>query len=107
VERIPAQVNELSTDASARYLVMSSPVDVIVRPPSGTRIANSRGVPGTLGCLVHTLHDNQSVLLSTWHVLFGNGTREGDAIWLVGESEAKRTFSQLGSTLLSVVKTST
>ena len=56
-------------------------------------------MPGTLGCLAYTLHDQQPVVLSTWHVLFGNGAREGDAVWLVDESEGERTFSPLGRSL--------
>lgn len=71
----------------------------MAKPGSGARITSSTGVPGTLGCLAHTLHDNQPVLLSTWHVLFGNGAREGDAVWLVNESNGERTYSPLGHSL--------
>ena len=70
-----------------------------MRIRSGARITSSTGVPGTLGCLAFTLHDEQLVLLSTWHVLFGNGAREGDAVWLVDESNDERTYSPLGRSL--------
>ena len=66
---------------------------------NGARISSSTGVTGTLGCLAHTLHDAQPVLLSTWHVLFGNGAREGDAVWLVNESNGERTYAPLGRSL--------
>jgi hypothetical protein len=65
----------------------------------GARITTSTGVTGTLGCLAHTLHDDQPVLLSTWHVLFGNGAREGDAVWLVDQSNGERTYAPLGRAL--------
>jgi hypothetical protein len=68
-------------------------------PGSGARITSSTGVPGTLGCLAFTLHDEQPVLLSTWHVLFGNCAREGDAVWLVNESDGERSYSPLGRSL--------
>jgi hypothetical protein len=71
----------------------------MAKPGSGARITSSTGVPGTLGCLAYTLHDEQPVVLSTWHVLFGNGAREGDAVWLVDESNGERTYSPLGRSL--------
>ena len=66
---------------------------------NGARITSSTGVTGTLGCLAHTLHDKQPVLLSTWHVLFGKGAREGDAVWLVNEANGERSYSPLGKSL--------
>jgi hypothetical protein len=45
------------------------------------------------------LHDQQPVVLSTWHVLFGNGAREGEAVWLVNEANGERTYSTLGRAL--------
>jgi hypothetical protein len=78
---------------------VSSVGNFVERPHLGIQIANSRGVPGTLGCVAHTLHDRQPVLLSTWHVLFGGGAQRGDAVWLVGEAGGERVFSTLGRTL--------
>ena len=66
---------------------------------NGVRITTSTGVTGTLGCLAHALHDDQPVLLSTWHVLFGNGAREGDAVWLVNEANGERSYAPLGRSL--------
>lgn len=71
----------------------------MAKPRKGARITSSTGVTGTLGCLAHTLHDEQPVLLSTWHVLFGNGAREGDAVWLVNQSNGERTYAPLGRSL--------
>jgi hypothetical protein len=66
---------------------------------AGAWIANSIGVPGTLACIARTLHDDRPVLLSNWHVLFGDGQRKGGTIWLVEESNGVRRFSELGRTL--------
>lgn len=56
-----------------------------VRPPDvgGSEIANSRGVPGTLGCVARTMHDGGTVSVLCHHVLFGDGAREGEPVWLV------------------------
>jgi hypothetical protein len=75
------------------------PVNEMTTSKNGARITTSTGVTGTLGCLAHTLHDAKPVLLSTWHVLFGNGAREGDAVWLVNESDGERTYAPLGRSL--------
>lgn len=68
-------------------------------PKNGARITSATGVTGTLGCLAHTLHDKQPVLLSTWHVLFGNGAREGDGVWLVNNFAGERKYEPLGRSL--------
>jgi hypothetical protein len=52
---------------------------------TAARIANVRGVPGTLGAIARTLHDGQPVLLSTWHVLFGHGAPDDGEVWLVDD----------------------
>jgi hypothetical protein len=99
VERIPTQVSELPADALAQGTKMSSVGNKVARPQCGARIANARGVPGTLGCVARTRHDGQPVLLSTGHVLFGNGARKGDAIWSITETDGQQTFQALGQTL--------
>ena len=68
-------------------------------PQAGARIANSRGVPGTLGCIVRSLLDGRPLLLSNWHVLFGKGARKNDTVWLVEESCGVRRFVGIGNTL--------
>ena len=42
------------------------------KPKHGSRILNGNGVPGTLGCVVRAVHTGRPMLLSAWHVLFGN-----------------------------------
>jgi hypothetical protein len=59
----------------------------------GARIANARGVRGTLGCVARQTEDGRPVLLTAWHVLHGNGARGSDPIWLVDEG------ARLGRTL--------
>lgn len=48
----------------------------------GAAIVNARGIPGTLGFVARTRHDDRPVLVSSHHVLFAEGAREGDPVWL-------------------------
>ena len=61
-----------------------------------SQIVNAKGVPGTLGCLARSRHDAQPVLLTVWHVLFGNGARPADPIW---RRVSKHQFLRIGRTL--------
>lgn len=99
MERIPTEISEPLTDALVQGTELLSAVNQMTRPSLCVHIANARGVPGTLGCVAHTRHDRQPVLLSTWHVLFGNGARQGDAIWSISEADEQQTFHALGQTL--------
>ncbi len=49
---------------------------------AGARIANARGIPGTLGCFALTLDEEKPVMLTSEHVLFGAGAREQEPVWL-------------------------
>lgn len=68
----------------------------VLRPPPwlcvGARIANGRGVPGTLGAVAIRRHDGVPVLLSSHHVLFG-GAVAGEPVW------SMPGLQRLGSTL--------
>src|SRR5436305_3954202 len=90
---------KLSTDVTMYAPASLSAGSVGVRPQLGAKIANSRGVPGTLGCIAHTLHDKRTVLLSSWHVLFGKGGYEDSEVWLVDETHDTRHYSRIGRTL--------
>lgn len=57
----------------------------------GARIANARGIPGTLGCLALTLDDRRLVFLTSHHVLFGAGAREQEPVWIAAEN-AQQSF---------------
>lgn len=63
------------------------------------RIANSRGIPGTLGCLARTVHQHRPVFLTSCHVLFAAGAARSDPVWRVEEIEGRRNYSRLGSAL--------
>lgn len=52
---------------------------------SGARIANARGIPGSVGFLALTRHDRQLVMVTAHHVLFGDGARAGDPVWLAAD----------------------
>jgi len=49
----------------------------------GAPITNSKGVPGTLGCFAQTGATNANTLLSSYHVLFGNGAEKNQEISLL------------------------
>lgn len=98
MEFIRAQVTESSMDAVA-IVAAISPAASIMCLHSGAGIANAVGVPGTLGCIAYTLDSGRPVLLSSWHVLFGNDAKEGDAVWLRIESAGKRHFAAIGKAL--------
>ncbi len=63
------------------------------------RIANSRGIPGTLGCLARTVHQQRSVFLTSNHVLFAAGAMRHDPVWRVRETAGRRDYQRLGSAL--------
>lgn len=63
------------------------------------RIVNSRGIPGTLGCLARTVHQHRPVFLTSCHVLFAAGALRHDSIWQVREAAGRRDYLLLGSAL--------
>lgn len=63
------------------------------------RIANSRGIPGTLGCFARTVHQHRPVFLTSCHVLFAAGAARHDPVWRVHESGGRRDYLRLGSAL--------
>lgn len=72
------------------------------------KIANARGIPGTLGCIARSLGplgDPRTVLLTTWHTLFAGSASWQDPIWLVVETPTSRRYHQLGRTLLGKIGT--
>ena len=67
----------------------------------GARIANARGVPGTVGFLALTRHDRRLVLVTSHHVLSGSDARENDPVWLIGEPImpiGKTGYGRVGNT---------
>lgn len=94
---IRGQISESSRDEVAGVPAVSSVASIMRQPGAG--IVNAVGVPGTLGCIAYTLHSRQQVLLSSWHVLFGNDANEESAVWLLRESGGKRRFSAIGKAL--------
>jgi hypothetical protein len=62
----------------------------------GSRIVNSRGIPGTLGCVARARHNGRTVLLTTWHVLFGHDIPVSSTVWLASDTDR---WSRLGTSL--------
>ncbi len=98
-EIIPPHIYGLRTDIIAHTPVSVCTISQAAQPRAGAMIANSRGVPGTLGCVARTIDDGSPVLLSNWHVLFGNGAPKDGTVWLVDEIDGSRRFLKLGKTL--------
>jgi hypothetical protein len=63
------------------------------------RIANSRGVPGTLGGFARTVHQHRAVFLTSGHVLFAAGAARHDPVWRVHDSAGSRNYQRLGLAL--------
>lgn len=63
------------------------------------RITNSRGIPGTLGCLARTAHQHRPVFLTSCHVLFAAGATRHEPVWQVHESAGLRNYLRLGNAL--------
>ena len=61
----------------------------------GSRIVSSRGIPGTAGALARTRHDGRRVLLTTWHVLFGDD-EEGGEVFVGEEAAGRALYGKLG-----------
>ncbi|MCU0433581.1 MAG: hypothetical protein MUC87_09030 [Bacteroidia bacterium] len=90
---IPENANGFPTDV----IEISASVACHAKMPlPGMCIANSKGVPGTLGAYAWKKDTQEPVMLSNYHVLFGLGAAEGDTIWKVNTTESERQFSIAG-----------
>src|SRR3984893_8830362 len=76
------------------WTVHTSAVAARIVVQEGDRIASARGIPGTLGLLAWT-EAGAPVLLSSHHVLFGDGAAPGDPVWKLGAG-SERSFLRLG-----------
>ncbi len=70
-----------------------------ITPRPGAVIANAKGVPGSLGCFARTLHNQQAVLLTSWHVLYGQDAAENEDVYLVSDAGGSPRRDLLGYTL--------
>jgi hypothetical protein len=98
-ERIPSRVDGFVTDVLEKGPTSPAALSpVAVEVGAGDRLANSRGVPGTLGGLAVT-RGGANVFLSAHHVLFGLGGIEGESVWSVEQAHGVPRFRLLGQTL--------
>ncbi len=70
-----------------------------IKMAPGAKIANCKGIPGTIGCLAFMKDTGQTVVLSSWHVMYGNGATKGDKMWLVEEFEDRKKLYEIGRVL--------
>ncbi len=61
------------------------------------RIVNSKGVPGTLGCIAYLRESGEPVILSNWHIIFGKNAAVNDKVWQVEENE--QSLTELGKVI--------
>jgi hypothetical protein len=106
-ERIPAMIGGLPTDVIEHSPAMPAAGTRAGDPMPGARIANAKGVPGTLGCYGRRTGDHAEVLLTSWHVLFGAGAREHSRIWLIEERDGARQTRAIGHSLYGSIGTVT
>lgn len=93
-ERLPKAIEGVAVDVLERPTKWSCSGSLIA-PVAGRRVANARGVPGTVGCIAMAL-DDEPVMLTSHHVLFGAGSVAGDPVWLVEEAGPTESFRALG-----------
>jgi len=98
-ELVPASAHGRPTDVVEKIATRSASGVTLAPASPGARIANSLGIPGTLGCLAVTLHDRRAVLLTNHHVLFGGGAPEDAPVWLVDGPQGAPSFRELGRSL--------
>jgi len=94
-DRIPATIGGVATDVIEHVPTHSARGTIDAAVP-GTRIVNARGVPGTLGCHAWARDSAERMLLSNWHILFGEGANGGEGVYIV-EGEGPR-YALIGRT---------
>lgn len=103
--RIPDRVFGFDTDVIVRQRTQSTRARV-VQP--GEKIANSQGVPGTLGCLVKNAKENNWYLLTNAHVLLGRNASKSEAIWQIKEeTDGSYQCHLIGKTMRTKIGTIT
>jgi hypothetical protein len=66
---------------------------------SESLIINSKGVPGTLGCIAYSNDFKMDVFLTNYHVLFGKYAKVGEDVWLLNDKEQREKFYLIGRSL--------
>lgn len=94
---IPPFINGIATDVIARTPAVQC--HGLSPAAGGELVANAKGVPGTLGCIAYSSTKKENVFLTNYHVLFSNGAKEGDTVWLVRKEKEKNFFTAIGRTL--------
>lgn len=67
-------------------------------PGPGDRIINSRGIPGTLGCIAYSADSGEPVFLSAYHVLHGENAEKHESVWSPRQGDAD-CLAYLGKSL--------
>ncbi len=70
-----------------------------IQTAPGAKIANCKGVPGTVGCFAYMRDSGQPVVLSNWHIMYGKEASRDDRMWLVEETNKRENLQELGRVL--------
>jgi hypothetical protein len=97
--RIPGQLLGWPTDVIARAPARAAAGETMPIVADGALIANSQGVPGTLGCRAWVQRTGQPLLLSSHHVLFGKNAQRGDRVWHVCPGTAAHRYHPIARNL--------
>ena len=104
-EEIPPAICGMATDVIEHSPGLAAAARRTTELGAGARIANAKGIPGTLGCHCRRTDDHSQVLLTSWHVLFGGGAREHSKIWAVEQCDGVRTVREIGTSLYGTIGT--
>jgi hypothetical protein len=72
-------------------------------PYNESLIVNSKGVPGTLGCIAYSNDLKMHVFLTNYHVLFGKHAKAGEDVWLLNDKEEQEKFYLIGRSLVGKI----
>lgn len=97
--RVPRDLLGWPTDVIARTPARAAAAETMPIVADGALIANSQGVPGTLGCRAWVQRTGQPLLLSSHHVLFGKNAQRGDRVWHVRPGAAAHRYHPIARNL--------
>jgi hypothetical protein len=102
--RIPDELTAFGNTTPANTINSIALADYSTLPISvGSLIVNSKGVPGTLGCIAYSNNINRHVFLTNYHVLFGKYAKAEEDVWLVTYKGMQQDFYPIGKSLVGKI----
>lgn len=103
--RVPQHVLGRPTDIVTRAPLRAAAGETMPNVADGAMIANSHGVPGTLGCRAWMERTGQPLLLTSYHVLFGKNAQCGDRVWRVWPGAVAHRYRAIARNLAGKAET--